>query len=132
MTILLFEPDSDSGEFNEAHEVDEQLIISGCDASELFELVEEALDEIALLVEVDVVGALNLAIALGRDDDLRAFSSNCGAQMVGVVAFVGDGHLRVESPDEIMRESDIVALTGRGDQPERIAERVAGGVDFGA
>jgi hypothetical protein len=52
--------------------------------------------------------------------------------MVGVVAFVGDGRLRVEIGDEIVREGDVVALTGRGDQPERIAESIAGGVDFGA
>ena len=62
MTILLFEPDGDSGEFDEAHEVDEQLILSCGDAPELLELVEEALDDVALLVEIDVVGALDPAV----------------------------------------------------------------------
>jgi hypothetical protein len=51
-TIQRFEPDGDSGEFNEAHEVGEELVVAGGDAPELFELVEEAFDEVALLVEV--------------------------------------------------------------------------------
>jgi hypothetical protein len=31
-----------------------------------------------------------------------------------------------------MREGDVVALAWRADQAHRIAERIAGGVDFGA
>ena len=50
--IELFEPDGDGGEFDKADEVGEQLVVSGRDAAELFELVEEALDDVALLVEV--------------------------------------------------------------------------------
>jgi hypothetical protein len=42
--IYLSEPDSDCGEFDEAHEVDEEFIISRGDPAELFELVEEAFD----------------------------------------------------------------------------------------
>jgi hypothetical protein len=34
--------------------------------------------------------------------------------------------------NQIMREGDVVALSGRTDQAHRIAQRVAGGVDFGA
>ena len=51
MTILLFEPDGDSGEFDEAHEVLEELVVSRCDAAERLELVEKALDDVARLVE---------------------------------------------------------------------------------
>jgi hypothetical protein len=43
VTILLFEPDSDSGEFNEAREVDEQLVVSGTDASELLSLKKRSM-----------------------------------------------------------------------------------------
>ena len=72
MTIQLSDPDGDGGEFDEAHEVGEQFVISGCDTPEVFEFVEEALDQVALLVEVFVVGALGLAVAFGRDDDSAA------------------------------------------------------------
>ena len=61
----LLEPDSDSSEFDEAHEVGEQLVVSGRDAPELFELVEEALDDVALLVQVGVVGTLTVRLRFG-------------------------------------------------------------------
>ena len=35
VTILRFEPDCDGGEFDEAHEVGEQLVVSDCHAPEL-------------------------------------------------------------------------------------------------
>jgi len=38
-----------------AHEVSEELVVSSCDAVEVFQLVEEALDDVALLVEFGAV-----------------------------------------------------------------------------
>lgn len=132
MTILLFEPDGDSGEFNETHEVDEQLVVSRGDAAELFELVEEALDDIALFIEIDVVGTPDLAVSFWRDDGLCAGLGDRGDKMIGIIALVGDGRARSDAVDKIMREGDVVALPGRPDQTDRIAQRIASGVDFGA
>ena len=132
MTILLFKPDSDSGEFNEPHEVDEQLVVSGGDTAELFELVEEALDDVALLVEVDVVGTLDLAVSFRRDDGLRAGLGDPLDEMVGVIALVGDGDACGDAVDKIMRKGDVIALPGSTDRTNRIAEGIASGVDFGA
>jgi hypothetical protein len=66
VTNQLFEPDYDGGKFDEAPEVDKQLVISRRDPAELFELVEEALDEVAFLIEFGVVGTLDFAVPLGR------------------------------------------------------------------
>jgi hypothetical protein len=132
VTILLFEPDGDSGEFDEAHEIDEQLVVSGGDAAELFELVEEALDDVAFFVEVNVVGTLDLAVSFWRDDDLGAGLGDPVDEMVGIIAFVGDGRARGDAVDKIMREGDVIALARGADQSDRIAKRIAGGVDFGA
>jgi hypothetical protein len=132
VTILLFEPDGDSGEFNETHEVDEQLVVSGSDAAELFELVEEAFDDVAFFVEVDVVGTLDLAVSFWRDDDLGAGLGDPVDEMVGVIALVGDGRARGDAVDKIMREGDVIALARGADQSDRIAKRIAGGVDFSA
>lgn len=132
MTILLFEPDGDGGEFNEAHEVDEQLVVSGGDTAELFELVEEALDDVAFLVEVQIVGTLDFAVSFGRDDDLGAGLGDPFDEMVGIVALVGDGGACGDAVDKIMREGDVIALSRGADQTDRIAEGIARGVDFGA
>ena len=132
MTILLFEPDGDSCEFDEPHEVGEELIVSCRDAAELFELVEEALDDVALFVKLGVIATFDRSISLGRNDDLAAGFGDPVAEVIGVVALVGDRRLSGETLEEVMGEGDVVALSRRADQAHGIAERVAGGVDFGA
>jgi hypothetical protein len=75
--------------FDEAHDIGEEFVISGRDAPELFQL-EEALDEIAFFVEINVVRALDFAVAFWRDDDFASTFDNLIVQVIGVVAFVGD------------------------------------------
>ena len=58
--------------------------------------------------------------------------SDLVAQMIGVVAFVGDCEVGGEAFDQLVREGDVVALAWRADQAHRVAKRIAGGVDFGA
>lgn len=57
MTIQLFEPYCDGGEIHQANECGEHLDVAGCDAPELLQFAEEALNTIALLVEPEVMGA---------------------------------------------------------------------------
>jgi hypothetical protein len=101
---------ANSGEFDEADEVCEQLVVSGCDAAELFELVEEALNDVALLVELGVVRPLERPVPLGRNDGLADAFSDPAAQVIGVVALVRDGDVRGEALDQFVRESDVVVL----------------------
>lgn len=132
MTILLFDPDGDSGKFDEAHEVYEELVVSSCDAAELFELVEEALDDVALFVEIGVIGALDRTVSLGRDDDFGPAFGNLLAETIGVITLVADCSLRSETLDEVVCEGNVVTLSRSADQAKRIAKCIAGGVDFGA
>ena len=98
----------------------------------MFEFVEEALDDVALLVEFGVVGALDFAVSLWRNDDPGSGFSDPVSEMIGIIALVGQRGLSRKALDEIMGEGDVVALTWRADQADRIAVGVAGGVDLGA
>ena len=100
--------------------------------TELFELVEEALDDVALLVEIGVVGTLHLAVSFRRDDRRRSGLHDPLDEMVSVIALVGNRHARVEAVDKIMGKGNVVALAGTTDQTDRVAKRIAGGMDFGA
>ena len=102
------------------------------DAPELFEPVEEALDDVAFLVEVGVVGALDGSVTFRRDDDFASGLGDPVAQMIGVVALISDRDLGFEAVDQLVREGNVVALPGRADQTHRIAKGVAGDVDLGA
>jgi hypothetical protein len=105
------EPYSDGCEFDEAHEVGEQLVVSGCHPSELLEFGKEALDAIALLVKFAVVGPLCLSISLGRDNDIGSSLFDPVAQMISVIALVSEDGLRFEAVDEVVCQSDVIALS---------------------
>ena len=51
-------------------EVSSGFFVAGCDGSELFESIEETLDEVAFGVEREVAIARDLAIRFWRDDRL--------------------------------------------------------------
>jgi hypothetical protein len=65
------------------------------------------------------------------DIDFSATFDNLIVQVIGVVAFVGDHGGGGEPVDEFVRMSDIVFLSGIADQPDRIAQGVSSGMDFG-
>ena len=127
-----FQPYCDGGEFHEAHEVGEQLVVSCGDTPELLQLAEEALDGVALPVEMFVIGALDLAIALGWDDHLRPGIDDGLDEMVGVVTLVGDDGISVEPFDQVMGQGDVIALTRCTDEANGKSQSITGGMDFGA
>lgn len=98
----------------------------------MLEFVEEALDEVALLVEQFIEGALLLAIGPRLDDRLGAFLNDGVVEVLGVVGGVGDDRSWSEAFDELGRPQDFALLTWTTDQARRISQRVGGGVDLGA
>ncbi len=116
----------DSGE-----EVAGGFFIARCDASELFESIEETLDEIAFGVEGEVALAADLAVGLGRDHRLDAAHNQGSNEAVGVVTLVSDDGLRLDLGEERFGLRDIVNLTAGQADRQRIAERVDDGVDLG-
>ena len=79
-----------------------------------------------------VVGTFDRPVSLGRNDRLAAGLCDPVAEVIGVLTLIGDGGIRDEAFDQIMREGDVVALAWRTDQPNRIAKRIASSVDFRA
>ncbi|NIJ60342.1 hypothetical protein FHS82_004220 [Pseudochelatococcus lubricantis] len=82
------------------------------------------------LVEVSIVGALNLAVALGRDDNFCPAVGYLVCKMIGVVAFVRNGGISVDAIDQIVGEGDVIALAGRSNQTDRQAKDLGSSLDF--
>ena len=60
--------EDDSGcELDAGEEISGELVVTRGYAAEVLELVEEALDEVALAIEREIAGAEALAVGLGRD-----------------------------------------------------------------
>lgn len=102
--IQLCEPSVDGRELNEAHEVAEQIVVSGGHSSGLFELFEKALDDVALFVDIGVIGSLDDAVALGRNDGSAAEANDGLAQVTSVVTFVPDGGCGGKALSQVMGE----------------------------
>ncbi len=98
----------------------------------MFELTEEALDEVALAVERRGDGALDLAVAAGRDVGLAAGLAHQVEDRLSVVAPVGDERLggrQVGQQD--WSEGLVGGLPWRDDEAEGQPLLVDDGVDLG-
>jgi hypothetical protein len=96
----------------------------------LLQFVEEALDTVALPVEIDVVGSLYLGVALWWDDSLCTCLDDLVSEMIGVVSFVSDSGVGLDAVNQVVGEGDVVALAGRTDQADREAKGFGGSVDL--
>jgi len=85
------DPKPDRSQCDSGKEVSCELVVSGGDGSEVFDPVEEALDEVALSINLGVDRTLDLAVALGRDVRSRAVLDDEIEDGAGVIAAIGDG-----------------------------------------
>src|SRR5690606_25080051 len=65
--LIKAHPEARTGDEDGCEVVARRLFVSGCDFGEVFEFVEEPLDEVALAVDGRVDAALLLAVPLGGD-----------------------------------------------------------------
>ena len=102
------------------------------DASGMFELVEEALNEIALPIQKLAVAARHPTAAGRRNAGANAPLAQERAEPVGIIGLVGDqpavGWHHVEQGSG---GAEIVRLAGAQGQADRQAASVDHGMDFG-
>ena len=122
----------DCAECDEAHEVVEELVVARCDASEVFEFVEEALHLVALPVELGVVAVLSFALRSGRNHRLGAQIQDCVVEMLCVIGAVGNDIVWPETFDQFGTVDHLAPVTGAGDQPDRQTKTVGSGMQLGA
>jgi len=126
-------PDSapNGSEGDRGKEVSGKLVVAGGDPPEMLELVEEALDEIALAVEFWIDGAHDPYIALRGDVGCGAAGGEELDDGAGTVAAVGNGLAGGPQAFDQCREGGLVGgLTGREHQANGKAVAIDHGVDF--
>ncbi len=84
------EPETGGCQGDGGEGVSDELVVARGDGAEVFEFVEEALDEVALAVERGIDGTLDQAVTPGRDAWPGAVSGDEFEDGMGVVAAVGD------------------------------------------
>src|SRR5664279_5694009 len=91
----------------EGHVAASKLFVSGGNAPKMFDACEEALDQIAVLVQMRIVEPEFLSVGTWRDDRLGTAGLDALNQGVGVVALVGDHRIGSDVGDQIGGEIDI-------------------------
>lgn len=120
--------ESDGGE-----EVPCELVVAHGDAAELLELVEEALDQVALSVDLVVDHASQADIALRGDVGGCAGGLDRGDDRAGEVAAIGDHVVGQRHAFDQGRKGRLVGgLARREQQTDRQAVAIHDGVDLGA
>lgn len=122
------DPEPRGSQCDGGEEVPCELVVACGYAAEVLDLVEEALDQIALSVEFGIDRALPFAVALGRDVWARAMFGDHPQDGFGIVAAVGDGICGGPQAVEQGWDSRLVGSLARREQQ---ADRQASGIDHG-
>ena len=129
----MVEPDAGASESDGGEEVSCELVIAGGDAPEVLEFVEEALDEVALAVELGIDRAANPYVALGWDMGPSAAGLDDLDDGTGGVSAVGDHVARQTEAIEQLRGGGLVGrLAGGEHEADREAACVDDDMDLGA
>lgn len=108
-----------------------EFVVSRGEAAELFEAIEESLDEVARLVAMPVDRAWRVPVATRRDDGLSAGRLDDLNQGIAVVALVGDDRLGGYGLDQGSPLRDVSDLSAGQDQPDVVAQRIDAGMGLG-
>ena len=109
------------------------FVVAGCDHPELLEFTKEILDQVALFVEFSIEFARRQAVWSGWDDGgFASRRQRVEYSAIGIEGAICDqpvgGHMRQQriSPGQVVR------LSRRQPEAQRIAERVDQRMDLGA
>ena len=108
-----------------------EFVLSRGEAAELFEAIEESLDEISRLVAMPVDLARRIPVAAGRNDGLSAGSLDGLNQCIAVIALVGNHGLGWNGFNQGRPLGDVSDLAGGQDQVDGITQRIDTGMDLG-
>ncbi len=98
----------------------------------MLDSIEEALDQVAFLIDVLVVrDDLRSGSARGNDG-LGTGCGDEGAKPIGIVTFVGEQMFEGYAADQVLGLDDVVDLAGCEDEPSGIAQRIHANTDLRA
>jgi hypothetical protein len=107
------------------------FVVSGGDATELLDPLEEVLDEMPPFVHLGVVWDWRFAVGLRRDDGNSAAFVERGAQGVVVERLVSDQGVEIDASDQWLDADAVVTLAWEQNEARQIAQRIDEGDDLG-
>ena len=108
------------------------FVVAGADTTKVFELIEHALDQISLLVEVLVIAPRSEPMSPWRYHHLGPLLLNCFHNVIGVITLVGDDNLSRQPFEQGQGRVIVGTRARRQDKAQGITVAVARRVNFGA
>ena len=107
------------------------FVVARGDASELFDFLEEVLDQVAPFVHFLVVGDGSGPAAVGRDHRQGAAFVQLRPEPIAVEGLVADQRLERDAVQQRLDADAVVALARQQDEAREVAERVDQRHDLG-
>lgn len=104
----------------EANIVSGEFVVASGDPPEVFDLVEGALDQVAIFVEGRVEGSPRCGNRPSRDDRLCASRGDRIHGAPAIIAFVGQNMVRAQSSEERVDRGDVVAFAAGQNEANRL------------
>ena len=101
------------------------------DAPELFDKIEETLDQITLAVESEIAIAFDFPICFWRDDGNDGAQFKARDEGVGVIAFVSQKGCGLYLGGQRFGLGEVVDLAARQTERKRVSNGIDDGMDFG-
>ena len=98
----------------------------------MLDLVEEALDQIAVFVERGIEGSPLRGCGSARDNGLGTAGGDGSHGTPTVIALVGQDMICPQPIEQSLDLGDVVALSASQDEAHRVAQSIGRGVDLGA
>lgn len=115
----------------ESEERGAELVVAGGDAPELLQLVEEALDVVALAVDGLLPPEFRFPVGFVGNVGDRTMLADARANTIRIVALVGDDdRARLDALEQGLGGGHVVVVAGRDQEADRAALRVNARVDF--
>ena len=125
------EQDCSGDQLDSGKEISGEFVVARGDGSEVLELIEEALDEVAFAIEREVARPLDLTVRFGRDDGSDCPPGESVNERIGIVSLVTDQGIWIGVLDQWLCASEIMRLTWREHQLDRVAESIDKRMNFG-
>jgi hypothetical protein len=108
------------------------FLVSGRDASELFELCEATFDKVSLFVEFLVEGKFCRSGRIVRDHRDAAGFGDAVAEVIGIIGCIGHDDAGLLSLQQRCRLGSIALLTGSQTEGDRTSQAAYSEMDLGA
>ena len=122
--MTLAEPNDGGDQHDERSEAAGGLVVAGGDPAEVLELVDEAFDDMAFLIEMPIVDGRLAAGGMRRNHDRRAEPGGGAADGGAVIGAVGDDVPSRLTGEQGLGAGRLVGLAAGELEPDELAQRI--------